>query len=148
MQLIFTKGRGKYDRLDIVRPGREIESIQCPKQRIIPHDMVHYAVENILQKKGFLGRVREGETVNFQMHPETESDSVERLVEVIQGDAWSGSNSRPEDMLDLYQVTCIARGCRCLEITRSDILSIRESVAALTKQWEAVAVGSTLVIEF
>jgi len=148
MQLIFTKGSGKYDRMDVVRPGHDIESIQCPKQRIIPHDMVHYAVESTLQKRGFLGRVRDGEASNFQMQAETESDSVERLVEVIQGDAWSGSNSKPEDMLDLYQVTCSARGCPCLPITEADIESIRECIADLTQQWDTVAVGSTLVIEF
>ena len=148
MQLIFTKGSGKYDKMTVVRPGHEIESIQCPKQRIIPHDMIHYAVEHTLQKRGFLGRVRDGEAANFQMQTETESDSVERLVEVIQGDAWSGSNSKPEEMLDMYLVTCSARECPCLPITEADIESIRECVADLTRQWDAVAVGSTLVIEF
>jgi hypothetical protein len=148
MQLIFTKGNDKYDRMDIVRPGRDIESIPCPKQRIIPHDMVHYAVESTLQKRGFLGRVRDGEAANFQMQADTESDSVERLVEVIQGDAWSGGNSNPKDMLDLYHVTCSARKCPCLPITEADIESIRESVADLTNQWDTVSVGAALVIEF
>jgi len=148
MQLIFTKGSGKYDRMDIIRSDRDIQSIQCPKQGIIPHDMVHYAVESSLRKRGFLGRVRDGEAANFQMQPETESDSVERLVEVIQGDAWSGGDSTPEDMLDLYQVTCRARDCPCLPVTNMDIESIRESVATLTKQWDLVNVGSTLVVEF
>jgi hypothetical protein len=148
MQLIFTKGSGKYDTMDVVRPGHDIESIQCPKQRIIPHDMVHYAVENTLQKRGFLGRVRDGEAASFQMQADAESDSVERLVEVIQGDAWSGSTSKPEDMLDLYQVTCRARECPSLPIAESDIESIRECVADITQQWGNVAVGSTLVIEF
>jgi hypothetical protein len=148
MQLICTKGSGKHDRMDVVRPGHALESIQCPKQRIIPHDMVHYAVESTLQKRGFLGRVREGEAANFRMQADTESDSVERLVEVIQGDAWSGGDSKAEDMLDLYQVTCSARECPCLAVTEADIEAIRECVAALTKQWDSVAVGSTLVIKF
>lgn len=148
MQLVFTKGSGKYDRLDVIRPGQAPESIQCPKQRIIPHDMVHFAVESTLQKRGFLGRVREGEMASFQMLAESESDSVERLVEVIQGDAWSGGNSAPEDMLDLYTVTCNARECPCLALTVADIESIRESVAGLTRQWDAVAIGETLVIDF
>ena len=148
MQIIFTKGSGKYDKMDVVRPGHGIESIQCPKQGIIPHDMVHYAVESTLQKRGFLGRVRDGEAANFQMQAEAESDSVERLVEVIQGDAWSGGNSRPEEMLDLYLVTCNARECPCLPITEGDIRSIRQCVAELSKQWDTVAVGSTLSIDF
>lgn len=148
MQLIFTKGSGKYDQMDVVRAGHDIESIQCPKQRIIPHDMVHYAVESTLQKRGFLARVRDGEAATFQMQAEAESDAVERLVEVIQGDAWSGSTSQLDDMLDLYQVTCRARECPCLTITAADIAAIRECVADLTTQWGTVVVGSTLVIEF
>jgi hypothetical protein len=148
MQLIFTKGSGKYDTMDVVRPGHAVERIQCPKQRIIPHDMVHYAVESTLQKRGFLGRVRDGEAANFQMQAEAESDSVERLVEVVQGDAWSGGDSKLGDMLDLYQVTCRACECPSLPITETDIESIRECIADLTQQWDTVAIGSTLVIEF
>ena len=148
MQIIFTKGSGKYDTMDVVRAGADVESIQCPKQGIIPHDMVHYCVESTLQKRGFLGRVRDGEAANFQMQAEAESDSIERLVEVIQGDAWSGGNCKPEDMLDLYRVTCNARECLSLAITEADIESIRKSVAGLSRQWDTLAVGSTLVIEF
>jgi len=134
--------------MEIFRPDHGIESVQCPKQRIIPHDMVHYVVESTLQKRGFLSRVRDGETANFQMQAEADSDSVERLVEVIQGDAWSGGTSKPEDMLDLYLVTCNERKCTCLPITEADIESIRKCFADLSKQWESVAVGSTLIIEF
>ncbi|MEO7149930.1 MAG: hypothetical protein ABIY40_08380 [Rhodanobacteraceae bacterium] len=41
--------------------------MSCPKQRIIPHDMVHYAVETTLAKRGFLQRVRDGERANLRM---------------------------------------------------------------------------------
>jgi hypothetical protein len=158
MQIIFTKGANKFDRMDINRPNGCVESIQCPKQGIIPHDMVHYAVESTLQARGFLGRVRDGETASFQMQAEAQSladqatrqtsDAIERLVEVIQGDAWSGSTSQFADMLDLYQVTCRARECPALSITEADLESIRKHVAKLTEQWNAVAVGSALVMDF
>jgi hypothetical protein len=148
MQLIFTKGSGKYDQVDIVRPGREVESVPCPKQGIIPHEMVHFAVESTMQKRGFLGRIREGEKAIFQMQAEAESDSIERLVEVIQGDAWSGSTGSANDMLAMYQVTCSARECPCLSITAVDIDAIRASVASLTAQWDAVAIAATLVLDF
>lgn len=48
--------------------------------------MVHYAVEHTLSARGFLGRVRDGEAASFRMVGEPDSDGVERLVEVIQGD--------------------------------------------------------------
>ena len=127
----------------VVRNGA-VEDIDCPKQRIIPHDMVHYAVEYTLQKRGFLGRVRDGESANFQMQAEPLSDGVERLVEVFQGDAWSGGNATPEDMLDLYRVTCTARECPMLPITPEDIVSVRHKIMELDSQWQALAVGDSM----
>jgi len=143
MEFTFIKGSGKYDQMRIVRGGIA-ETIDCPKQRIIPHDMAHYAVEYTLQKRGFLGRVGDGEAANFQMAAEAESDGVERLVEVFQGDAWSGGNASPEDMLDLYRVTCTARECPALPITADDIVSVRAKIGELDLQWQALAIGESM----
>lgn len=146
MKISFVKGNGKYDRMIIHREGAS-ESIDCPKQGIIPHDMVHYAVESALHRRGFLGRVRDGEAAIFQMSAEKESDGVERLVEVIQGDAWSGGISSAADMLDLYQVTCRARECPPLPVTSDDILAIRGRIDELDHQWRALPVGQALDLE-
>jgi hypothetical protein len=148
MQLIFTKGQGKYDTMDVVRADGKSERIDCPKQRIIPHDMVHYAVEHTLQQRGFLSRVRAGEQATFQMQAEAQSDGIERLVEVFQGDAWSGSASSASEMLDLYQVTCAERACPPLPIAEADIAAVRTEMARLTVAWDAVAVGATLTLAF
>ena len=145
MEITFTKGSGKYDQMRVVRGG-VVETIDCPKQRIIPHDMVHYAVEYALQKRGFLGRVRGGEPANFQMAPEPQSDGVERLVEVFQGDAWSGGNSTPEDMLELYRVTCVARECPTLPVKAEDIVLVRDKIRELDSQWQALAVGGSMTL--
>lgn len=147
MKLTFTKLAGKYDRLDIVRAERS-ESIDCPKQRIIPHDMVHYAVEHTLRRRGFLGRVLDGEAASFHMGAEAESDSVERLVEVFQGDAWSGGDSDPAQMLDLFQTTCRSRQCPALALGEADILAVRERMGELDREWQALPVGQSLVLEF
>ncbi|HXS72707.1 MAG TPA: hypothetical protein VN725_01580 [Rhodanobacteraceae bacterium] len=146
MQLVFTKGSGKCDRMDVVRSDGAVEAIECPKQRIIPHDMVHYAVESTLEKRGFLTRVREGARADFHMLPEAESDGVERLVEVIQGDAWSGGSSSASDMLDLYRVTCEERECPMLAVTGADIDAIRARIAELTAQWDALPAGQSLTL--
>jgi len=143
VEITFIKGSGKYDRMRVVR-GAAVEEIDCPKQRIIPHDMVHFAVEYTLQKRGFLSRVRDGEAANFQMLPEPLSDGVERLVEVFQGDAWSGGNTTPQDMLDLYRVTCSARKCPMLPITAEDIDSVRDKIMQLDSQWQSLAVGDSM----
>jgi hypothetical protein len=143
VDITFTKGRGKYDLMRVVR-GDVVETIDCPKQRIIPHDMVHYAVECTLQKRGFLTRVGGGEQASFQMVPEAESDGVERLVEVLQGDAWSGGNAPPDEMLDLYRLTCEARECAPLPLTADDIHSIRGRIGELDAEWQALAIGESM----
>ena len=146
MKITFIKGSGKVDRMVIDR-GDATESIDCPKQRIIPHDMVHYAVESTLHKRGFLGRVRDGEAADFRMATESESDGVERLDEVFQGDAWYGGRSTAKDMLDLYQVTCRARECAPLPVSPDDILAVRSRIAELDAEWQALAVGQTFTLE-
>jgi hypothetical protein len=147
MKISFLKRSGKYDQM-LIHRGDSIETVDCPKQRIIPHDMMHYAVEGTLHKRGFLGRVRDGEGAGFEMGAEPESDGVERLVEVFQGDAWSGGTSSPAEMLSLYQVTCAARKCRPLQVATADILAVRLRIAELEQQWQALRVGQRLSLEF
>ena len=147
MQLIFTKGSGKYDRMDVVRDDVVAGTIQCPKQGIIPHDMVHYAVESTLHKRGFISRALEGEAVSFQMEGEPESDGVERLVEVFQADGWAGWKTEPDEMIDMYQVTCGARQCDPLNISADDIEAVRSRILELTALWEAVPVGESLALQ-
>ena len=146
MRLSFVKRSGKYDQM-LVHRGDSVEAVDCPKQRIIPHDMVHYAVESTLHKRGFLGRIRDGEDAEFKMSSEFESDGVERLVEVFQADAWSGGTSSPSDMLGLYQVTCSARKCPPLQVTSEDMLAVRARIMELEQQWKALPIGQTLSVE-
>lgn len=148
MHLVFTKGVGKADRLNVVRTGGKVETIDCPKQRIIPHDMVHYAVESVLDARGFLRRVAAGEDASFRMEAEATSDGVERLVEVFQGDGWSGATTTPEEMIALYGVTCEARACPMLPVDAAAISAVRARIAELTAQWDAVPVGGVLKLAF
>lgn len=148
MQLIFTKKNGKYDHLSIVKGGQEVGNIDCPKQGIIPHDMVHYGVENTLHKRGFISRIHAGEKATLQMQAEAESDGVERLVEVFQADGWSGWQTPAEDMLELYQVTCDARHCPALQVKPEDVESVRCELLRLSSLWSAVAIGDSLTLGF
>lgn len=144
MQLTFTKGSGKTDTLHILRADGSQAHIDCPKQGIIPHDMVHFAVEDVLQAHGFIHRVAAGESASFRMAAEQESDSVERLVEVFQGDGWSGGATPPADMLALYATTCEARGCPLLPLTAREIEAVRTRIVEFTHAWAAVPVGGKL----
>jgi hypothetical protein len=148
MQLIFTKGAGKHDRMEVVRADAPNQQVDCPKQGIIPHDMVHVAVESLLHKRGFVTRLAAGETLDYRMVAEAESDGVERLVEVFQADGWAGWNSAPADMLDLYRVTCRARQCEPLAVDVQDVEAVRERILALTARWQATGVGQSVALEF
>jgi hypothetical protein len=147
MQLTFIKGSGDMDALRILRADGSEAQIDCPKQGIIPHDMVHFAVEDVLQAHGFIHRVAAGEAAAFRMTAEQESDGVERLVEVFQGDGWSGGTTPPADMLALYATTCEARRCLPLPVTAQEIDAVRVRIAKLTLAWAEVPIGGQLVLE-
>ncbi|MBS0215421.1 MAG: hypothetical protein JSR63_03155 [Proteobacteria bacterium] len=146
MKATFTKGNGKYDKLIVERSDGSVESLDCPKQRIIPHDMVHFAVESTLSKRGFMARVKAGEPANFTMQGDPESDGVERLVEVFQGDAWSGGATPFPEMLDLYLVTCQERACSPFDLSIEDMQAIRATVEDLDRQWDQVPIGGSLSV--
>jgi hypothetical protein len=147
MRFLFDKLReGKYDRLRVER-GTAVEEIACPKIGGIPHDMVHFAVENVMQGEGFLRRVAGGEALSFRMAANVTSDQMERLVEVLQADAISGYPPAA-DLIDMYRVTCDARGVEPYPVTEADIEVLREEMARLSHLWAATPAGSTLALEF
>lgn len=140
--VIFEKRVGKYDAMLVERGGR-LEEIPCPKQRPIPHDMFHYAVERVLQTRGFLHRVVAGEGAGFRMTPEAQSEAAERLVETMQADSWSGRPD-PAEVIDLFHTTCAARGDTPIPVDAGAILAIREEIDRLAACWEATPVGGRL----
>lgn len=147
MRMVFTKGAGKHDTLDVLREGVPATRIDCPKQGIVPHEMVHYAVETTLGARGFVRRLARGEHATYRMQPEPVSDAVERLVETLQGDGWSGWTGTPADLLDLYAVTCRARGCPALPLRAADIQAVRTHLLALGAAWDALPVGGVLALD-
>lgn len=146
MQFIFTKGAGKFDQLLVQREDQSGERIECPKQGIIPHDMVHFAVEKTLSLRGFMTRVAHGEAAQFTMQHEAQSESVERLVEVFQGDGWSGGSTPAAELVAMYRLTCEARQCLVLPIDEAAIDAVRQQIAELTQAWQAVPVGGHLTL--
>lgn len=75
-----------------------------------------------------------------------ESDGVERLVEVLQADAWADWVSDPHALLDLYRTTCEARRCAPLPIGERELLAIRERIRRLTADWQPMKIGESMAI--
>lgn len=147
MQLTFTKGAGKYDRLDIVTAAGSQPAIDCPKQGIIPHDMVHFAVESEVAACGFLGGIAAGGGTGYTAgDDDPHHRAVERLVETVQAEAWGGAPVADNDFIDLYRVTCDARGDAPLDLDTATLAAIRARLADLTARWAAVPVGGSLTL--
>ena len=146
MQLTFTKRDGKYDDLVIDRPDRSPETIQCPKQGIIPHDMVHYAVESTLAHRGFLGLVAGGEAAAFTTQGGGSEEAIERLVETFQAEMWGG-RVPAEDLLATYEHACQSKGHPTAPVSVEDVQSIRARLNELTEKWNAVDVNQSLTVE-
>ncbi len=151
MKLIFTKGGGsnpaKYDRLDIVTRSGATPPIDCPKQGIIPHDMVHFAVESEVATTGFLGGIAAGGDAGFTAGVDNPHHrAVERLVETVQAELWSGAAVPDAEFVALYRVTCEARGDLPLALDAATLGAIRGRIADLTARWQAVPAAGALIL--
>jgi hypothetical protein len=144
-KIIFEKRDGKYDAMFVERAG-VLEEVACPKQRPIPHDMFHYAVEHVLNVRGFFTRAAAGERAGFRMAPEALSEAVERLVETMQADSWSGRPA-PAEVIELFHTTCAARGDQPIEIDEVAITTIRAEIDRLSEAWAAVPLRGRMTLQ-
>jgi len=145
MQLVFTKRAGKMDELVAIRPDGSRERIDCPKQGMIPHEMVHYAVESVLASRGFLSKL--GDEGPRAMSREAAAEAIERLVETMQAAVWSGG-AGAEEIVALYELGCEARGHAALPIGAEQLDAIRAEMNALAARWNALSVGESLTLAF
>ena len=63
------------------------------------------------------------------------------------GLAGSGGSTPIAEMLDLYAVTCRERACPPLAVSSDDIAAVRSRIEQLDRQWQALAVGSSMTLE-
>ena len=145
MRLTFTKRDGKHDDLVIHRAGLPVETIRCPKQGIIPHDMVHFAVESRLAA-GFLSLVADGQSAGYATSGGEAEEAVERLVETFQAEMW-GVRVPAEDLIATYEHACGARGHQAVPVSVADLESIRVRIDDLTAQWAEVPLNGSLTLE-
>ena len=144
-EIIFEKRNGKYDAM-LVKHGAEWVVTEVPKQLPILHDMFHHAVETTLSRRGFVHRMASGERGGYRMAPDDISEGIERLVETMQADSWSGRPD-PADVIEMFRTTCEARGSAAFDISADDIVAIRSAIDDLAMKWAAVPVGGRLVLE-
>ncbi len=122
------------------------QSIDCPKQGIMPHDMIHHVVEDVLGRRGFLGLVAEGRAPAFTTQGSEAEASVERLVEVLQAEMWGGRVS-VEALIDAYHHACAARGHGAAPLSAEDVDAVRARIDTLAPLWAALPVGKSLALD-
>ncbi|MBL8774159.1 MAG: hypothetical protein JNK30_22415, partial [Phenylobacterium sp.] len=133
--------------LVVERDGRAPEAVACPKQGILPHDMVHYAVESILAGRGFLSLVADGQSPGVAVDGDATSEAIERLVETVQAEMWGG-RVPAEELLAVYAHACEARDHAAVPVSPSDVALIRARIDELSARWSAVPVGGALSLTF
>lgn len=147
MKLVFTKRSGKTDDLVITRDDRTTEQIACPKQGMIPHEMVHFAIETVIRRPAFLSKIGEGQAAGAGMISDAVAESAERMVETMQAEVWSG-RVPVDELISLYETACQVRGHTAAPLTPRDVGLIRARMDDLAQRWDAVPVGGSMALEF
>jgi hypothetical protein len=158
-KLKFKKMSGKYDELEFWIGPKRLVQIQNPKQRIVPHDMVHYAVETMFPFEGFIELVFAGhepgkimEVLNGfspKLSDEYSETSwiTESLVESLQAALWSQTSSF-DHFEYAYGKACEARKIEPATIKRHDFESCLTLVKELSDRWTNLEVGEVLELNF
>jgi hypothetical protein len=159
MRIRFTKQSGKHDWMKCIRPDGTTTSCPMPKQGILPHDFVHYVVEDTLDlRQGFWGILAIGvgfpnsappwDAADFNLPDLTQALQGESLVECFQAEMWNGFQVS-ENFAEILQVTCDARTVPVPEtISLNQLQQVRSRLQDVSQQWQSLAIGETLEVEF
>ncbi len=142
------------DLLTCVRSDGSSTSHALPRQAVLPHDAVHFVVEQTLHlADGLFGPVAAGATLaaaTAQLHePATKSPSrtaalqVESLVEVFQSEQWSGASS-PDAFREKLRDLCADRRVSAPPVSPAKIEAVRTALRQFGAAWRPLAPGATL----
>jgi hypothetical protein len=146
LRLVFTRGRGRLDRLDVFRGSRLLESVACTQDRVLPNEMVHYALAMTLQQRGHavplpylpLAAEEDGEA--------PVRDGLERLVEVFTSRDWVVEDFHPQELLDQYRAACESWLCAPLLVGTDDLEAVHLHMLTLAAQWHDIEPGESLTL--
>lgn len=159
MKLVATK-HGKSDKVDTLRCIRRDgshTSVAMPRQGILPHDLIHYVVEDALgYTRGFLGMVASGSDIGFAMEQShdvrndgraDQATHAEAIVESLQAQLWSGAFDAAQ-FDDGLCGACAVRGSPVPDLVGADVgEQLFAAVLALATTWQAVPSHGTLELD-
>jgi len=133
IHLTYTKRNGEFDALMVERDAGTLH-IDCPKQRVLPHDMLHYVAMSVLAERGLLN----GFGGSAKM-------IVASLVETLQAALWSGAGEIA-DLLRLFRATCRARGSAPPEFSLQSMERACKMALAFDRHWRGLETGETMTM--
>jgi hypothetical protein len=156
MRVRFTKGpvSSKHDLLACTRPDGSETRGEMPRQGILPHDAIHFVVEQTLGwPDAFFGHIARGAEVGHvttRMHGEkvdwaqaAQALQSESLVECLQAEQWGGAAS-PELFFQTLADTCRHRGVAAPTLTPEDLLRVRTALRTFGAAWRPLGPGASL----
>ncbi|QTD57224.1 hypothetical protein [Parasphingorhabdus cellanae] len=165
MIINITKGSDQ-DWIKIKRQDGSVEQTTFPKKGTIPHDAVHYHVEQVLaMRQGFWGMVADGTRPEDIQHIAKEAGhasstraatpkaqiiellQAERLVECFEADMWSESSDN-QTLRDVFNAACQSSYIDPPALSDDQINTIRSSISAFAKQWMAAEIGETFQLHW
>lgn len=158
MQVTITKQDG-FDRIAIRRANGSVTETRFPKKGPLPHDAIHYFVEDSLAlRNAFWGMIASGidpekvqEIAKDAGHASAKRATIpqahivellqaERLVECFEAELWGGP-SDPATFRDVAQSACEASHVPLPDLDDQAIGTVREKIAALRAQWVPAPAG-------
>jgi hypothetical protein len=148
MKLVVEKRgpRDKYDHLKFVREDGSTTQCQLPRQGTLPHDLIHYIVEDSLPlNNGFLGLIASGSDADFvlkivhdKLNPrvETEAVQVESIVEALQTQLWAGAFD-VNSFLEGAELAASSRGKSAFSFRDLDPRMLYEHAMKLLNSWNS-----------
>jgi hypothetical protein len=148
----------KRDELTFERGDGSRSTIDMPRQGILPHDLLHFVVEDGLAlDDGFLSLIAAGADARFTMEALHDpagcavADAAvraEALVEALQAQLWSGAFDA-ESFTYGVEMACASRGVGPGELpARERARALFDRARSLFDAWANVPPGETLRLAF
>lgn len=166
MRIEITKGE-KDDAIAVTRGDGSTAFTRFPKKGPVPHDGVHFFVEQGLGlARGFWGMVFAGH------HPEELAElakvaghasakrfgdpdpaivellQAERLVECYEADLWSPGGDDMAAFVDFARIACESSLVPLPDRLEAQAANIRAAIAQFAKDWKAMPAGGTMRLEW
>jgi hypothetical protein len=164
MQITITKGE-RSDRIDIVRSADDRVSTTFPHKGPVPHDAVHFFVEEELcLGQGFWGMVADGRhpqeiagIAKAAGHASASRAAIpdvsivpilqaERIVECFEADLWSQGQTDLATLRATIEAGCASSFVPTPPVSDGAIARIRGELRTLAERWPTAPPGEQLTL--